>query len=177
MTSTNQVELKSMLIKDVEQELQSIAAVFGTIKDARNEVQRLVARLAVTTHSTGDIRPVLRCIEYFRTEAPAGINLQLLQQWFSRHLPAHYSKAKGVWVFNPKKRLEMDDAAMQAIFLDKWFSKLGTESKGFQPIDAVKRLKAQAKAWAKAIDAEGADAGVTTKQLNALLECIKIIEE
>ncbi len=169
--------LKNAVIKDVEAELQAITASFKTVNQVREDIQAVLVRCAVTAHVHGDIRAVNRIVEYIRTEAPAGLNLNRMAEWIGRNLPAHYSTVKLVWVFNAKKRLQLDDAQVQSMFLDKWYAdaKGNTES-GFKPIDAVARLKSQAKAWSRAIDEQGDAAGVTTEQLNALLACIRTIE-
>ena len=169
--------LKNSVIKDVEVELQAITASFKTVNQVRDDIQAVLVRCAVTAHVHGDIRAVNRIVEYIRTEAPAGLNLNRMAEWIGRNLPAHYSTAKLVWVFNSKKRLELDDAQVQDMFLDKWYADSnGSTKAGFKPIDAVARLKSQAKAWAKAINDQGDAAGVNNAQLNALLECIRNLE-
>lgn len=169
--------LANSTIRDVEAELQNITASFKTAAQIREDIQGTLLRCAVTAHVHGDIRPVVRVLEFVRTEAPAGLNVNRMAEWVSRNVPAHYSTTKLVWVFNAKKRRELTDSDVQELFLDKWYANArGKVDSGFKPINPVARLKAQAKAWSKALDEQGDAAGVTTEQLNALLTCIRSIE-
>lgn len=172
------LNLKNAVVKDIEKELQGLTKSFATIGKVREDLQKILVKVAVTAHVHGDIRGVNRLLDFIRTEAPAGLNVNRMAEWISRNVPARYSKPKLAWVFNAKARLELDDEAVQAMFLDKWYADAnGSTKAGFKPVDAVARLKAQAKAWSKAIDQQGDEAGVTNAQVNVLLECIKTLEE
>lgn len=173
MTTFN---LKNSVIKDVEAELQNITSSFKSAAQIREDIHGTLLRCAVTAHVHGDLRPVVRVLDFIRSEAPAGLNIKRMQEWVGRNVPARYSKPKLAWVFNAKSRRELSDSDVQEMYLDKWYATNGKVDNGFKPVDTVARLKAQAKAWTKALESHGEESGVTSAHINVVLEAIQKLE-
>lgn len=157
--------------------LKAVQGILGKSGKVADELQHVLISLAVTAHKHGDIRPVQSALDELRTSGHRSLNLNRVADWLGRNLPAHYSTAKSAWVFNAKKRKEVNNELLAALHLDIWYADAdGKVHTGFKPLDPAARLKAQLKAWTKAHDEHGAESGVSNTQINVLLEAIAALE-
>lgn len=153
---------------DIQAELEALASTFKAASNAFDALQGTLVKVAITAHSAGDIRPVVRLLEYVRTHTPKGVDAKALADWVLAYIPCRYNKTAQVWKFDNKKQRPVDQALIDDLNANKWYTKAKTADKVFKAIVPHEALLRVYKRWNSKLEEHGEFSGVTSEQLNAL---------
>lgn len=153
---------------DIQAELETLASTFQAASNAFDALQGTLVKVAITAHSAGDIRPVVRLLEYVRLHTPKGVDAQALADWVLAYIPCRYNKTAQVWKFDNKKQRAVDQSLIDDLNANKWYSKAKTADKAFKAIVPHEALLRVYKRWNSKLEEHGDFSGVTAEQINAL---------
>ena len=162
------LEQAQTLKLDIQAELETLASTFKAASNAFDALQGTLVKVAITAHAAGDIRPVVRLLEYVRLHTPKGVDAQALADWVLAYIPCRYNKTAQVWKFDNKKQRPVDQALIDDLNANKWYTKAKTADKAFKAIDAPKALLRVYKRWNAALEEHGDYSGISAEQINAL---------